>query len=173
VTGFYPTPKISTITRVREAADRTADISILIESFGVALILLCTIDLGLSFLYVWNRKRSGHNIIVVITAALAFALAALALAVFGENERYWTTIYEPKVNGSELLIEVYDGDQKAAKYGRVLMCAFSIAVFVFSLVAAAFTVFVFMVSPSKAILQRVSLSLYTSTGALKLTEIPF
>lgn len=147
------------------------DISVLIKSIGIAPILVCIFGLGFSFFYIWNHERLGHNIIVGIAAALAFALAVLGLAVYGENERsYWTTT---RANGFKLLREVFEVDQKVAKYSRVLMCAFSIAVFVFSLVPTVFTVFVFIVFQNKAILRRVSLSLCTRTGALKLTDIPF
>jgi hypothetical protein len=66
-----------------------ADVGNLFATLGLIFLLLCIVDLGLSFLYIWNRDRKGHSIVLGVTALLGFALFAIAVAQFAEFELYW------------------------------------------------------------------------------------
>jgi hypothetical protein len=76
-----------------EIQSRLFDVSWFIESIGNIVLAICIVDLGLSFLYVWNRHRKGHNIILGVTAGLCVLLFALSIGEFAKKEAWRTNYY--------------------------------------------------------------------------------
>lgn len=125
-------------------------------------------DLGLSFLYVWNRSRSGHTIIVGATAFLALALTGIAFASFGEFEHFYTTEFEPSSSAGGSSVFDYDSiDLNAVKMGEKLSNVFDIAFWALSVLAAAFTIYIFIVSRRQTQLRR-NAAFFLAAGILLL-----
>src|SRR4051794_20569157 len=76
-----------------EVVHRLYDASIFAENIAYILLLLCVVDLGLSFLYVVHRSKTGHTIIMSVTGGFAVVLTALALGRFGRTEAIYTSFY--------------------------------------------------------------------------------
>jgi hypothetical protein len=126
----------------------------LFEYIGNIFLLLCLVDLGLSFLYVWNRDRTGHSIVRIVTAGLGVVLFALAIGHFGKLEGVRTEYYN-SINDSgsnSLDFEIYFTLRK-------LSAAFDILLWVASLAVLALTIYVLVISRQKTQLRQVSLFL--------------
>jgi hypothetical protein len=130
-----------------EAAYRMADVSNLFASLGLIFLLLCIVDLGLSFLYIWNRDRKGHSIVLGVTALLGFALFAIAVAQFAEFELYWARRFSTT--------SFYDQSLTPLNNGIKLHAAFDIALWALSLATAAFATYVFCNSTGQSQFRRV------------------
>ncbi|KAE9367216.1 hypothetical protein N431DRAFT_385443 [Stipitochalara longipes BDJ] len=122
---------------------RLFDVSSLFENFGHIFILLCLVDLGLSFLHVLNHSPKGHNIIRGVVAGFGVALFALAVAYFGKIEALRTDYYNAVENSSyEDYPEFFSVPYSLVELGA----AFDILLWIASIAVAAFTIYVLIVS---------------------------
>lgn len=126
-----------------QIANRLSDISILFKDIAYVFLLLCMVDLGLSFLYASTRSKKGHNMAIILTGAIALVLSALAIGRLGKMESVWTSYY------NDVYVDEY-GD--AYEYGdfdynqflvlNKVASAFDIVLFVLALPLLALAIFV-------------------------------
>jgi hypothetical protein len=72
---------------------RLCDLCELFGNLGNIFIFLCVVDLGLSFLYVWNRHPKRHNSIRGMTGCIGVVLFALNIIRFAKIEAFRTEVY--------------------------------------------------------------------------------
>jgi hypothetical protein len=72
---------------------RLSYLCVLFENLGDIFLFLCVVDLGLSFLYVWNRHLNSHNRIRGMTGCLGIILFALTITYFAKIEAFRTEFY--------------------------------------------------------------------------------
>jgi hypothetical protein len=118
-------------------------VSFLFENVGNIILLYCIVDLGLSFLYISDRRLKGQNIIRAMTAGLGVVLFALTLGYVGKIEALRTDFYNALTNsyynsGDEFFSEPYSLTQLSA--------AFDIILWIASIAVVAFAVYIFIVS---------------------------
>ena len=137
-----------------EIQSRLFDVSWLIESIGNIFLVICIVDLGLSFLYVWNRHRKGHNIILGVTAGLSVLLFALIIGQFAKIEAWRTSYYN---GASDSGYNVSPGYINFPYSVTQLGSAFSIILWIASLAILGFAIYVFIISRKMTQLRNVSL----------------
>jgi hypothetical protein len=94
-----------------QASARTADFGILFESIASLALLICLVELGISFLFCSTGAHASHTILCWAAVGLSVVLTALAIACFGEitsfHSYYYNKVNEEANNGS-LYIPDYD-----------------------------------------------------------------
>jgi hypothetical protein len=135
---------------------RLFDVQWLIESTGNIILAICIVDLGLSFLYVWNRHRKGHNIILGLTAGLGVLLFVMSIGHFAKSEAWLTNYYN---GASDSDYNVSPGYLAPPYSLNQLNGAFDIILWIASLAILGFAIYVFIISRKMTQLRKVSLSL--------------
>jgi len=126
-----------------EISSRMFDVSWLIESIGNIFLVICIVDLGLSFLYVWNRHRKAHNIILSVTASLGVLLFALIIGDFAKKEAWRTSYYNGASDSDYNVSPGYVGFPYSLFQ---LGSAFIIILWIASLAILGFAIYVFIIS---------------------------
>jgi hypothetical protein len=139
-----------------EIQSRLFDVSWFIESIGNIVLAICIVDLGLSFLYVWNRHRKGHNIILGVTAGLCVLLFALSIGEFAKKEAWRTNYYNGASDSGYNLSPGYINFPYSLFQ---LGSAFSLILWIASLAILGFAIYVFIFSRKMTQLRNVSLFL--------------
>jgi phosphoglycerol transferase MdoB-like AlkP superfamily enzyme len=124
---------------------RLSDLCVLFENLGNIFLFLCVVDLGLSFLYVWNRHLNSHNRIRGMTSCLGVILFVLTIAHFAEIEAFRTDFYN-----------AVNADHKLPYLVIQLSVAFDIILWVASVVVAAFAIHIKIISRQTTRLRNVS-----------------
>jgi hypothetical protein len=146
----------STYWILDEVRLRLFDVNWFFESIGNIVLAICIVDLGLSFLYVWNRHRKGHNIILGVTAGLGVVLFALSIGGFAKKEAWRTTYY----NGASDSGYNVSLDYIAFPYSIFqLDSAFGFILWIASLAILGFAIYVLIISRKMTQLRNVSLFL--------------
>jgi hypothetical protein len=141
---------------IDQIASRLFDLQWLFECTGNIILVICIVDLGLSFLYAWNGHRKGHNIILGVTAGLGVVLFAMSIGNFAKKEA-WRTSYYNGASDSDYnespgyLPFPYSQDQ--------LDVAFNIILWIASLAILGFAIYVLIISRKMTQLRNVSLFL--------------
>jgi hypothetical protein len=146
----------STYWILDEIQARMFDVSWFIESIGNIVLVICIVDLGLSFLYVWNRHRKGHNIILGVTAGLGVLLFAMSIGEFAKKEAWRTSYYN---GASDSGYSVSPGYLVYTYSLLQLSSAFTIILWIVSLAVLGFAIYVFIISRKMTQLRNVSLFL--------------
>jgi hypothetical protein len=79
---------------------RAGDFGAFIESLASLALLICLVELGISFLFCSSGPHASHNILRWTAAGLSVVLVALAIARVGELESYYTDYYNAINGGS-------------------------------------------------------------------------
>jgi hypothetical protein len=128
-------------------------VSSLFENLGNIFLLYCTVDLGLSFLYISNNHQKGHNIIRGMTTGLGVVLFALAVGYFGKIEALLTNYYNAISNSDYSSSE----GSFSAPYSLIqLSVSFDIILWIASIAVAAFAIYVLVVSHKTTRIRNVS-----------------
>jgi hypothetical protein len=117
---------------------RLSDLCVLFENLGNIFLFLCVVDLGLSFLYVWNRHLNRHNRIRGMTGCLSVILFALTIAHFAKIAAFRTDFYTIPYSVIQLSV------------------AFDIILWVASVAVAAFAIHIKIISRQTTRLRNVS-----------------
>jgi hypothetical protein len=132
---------------------RLFDVSFLFENLGNIFLLFCIVDLGLSFLYVWNCRPKGYNVIRGITAGLGVLLFALTVGYFAKIEALRTDFYNAASNSDSSTPTGFFSEP----YSLIqLSVAFDIILWIASIAVAAFAIYVIIVSRQMTRLRNVS-----------------
>jgi hypothetical protein len=125
-------------------------VGLFLESTAQTLLLFCLVDLGLSFLYIWQRTRTHHNMVLGAAAAVSFVLFILALAYFGKSEAAWTAQFQAVKNST------YDSSDRAVWHllGK-LGSSYRILQWIATLGVLAFSIFVLVLSKKQALVRNV------------------
>lgn len=131
---------------LEEAGIRIGDIGSLIGGFAQVALLLCIVDLGLSFLYLLSDKRTHHLIVLGVVAVFGLVLVVLEIAAVAKNEILITAEYRGtrRVGPDEV------------RTIQKLFSAYNILMWILSLVVAALCIYVFYLSRKGTELRRVS-----------------
>jgi hypothetical protein len=124
-----------TWTALEEVMFRSADVSAFCENISYIFLLLCMVDLGLSFLYVASQSKTGHTIVMFVTGGVAIILAALEAARLGKNETIYTDLFNSENTGSHF-------DPSQFNLPSYLLAAFDIIFFLLALAVLALGIFV-------------------------------
>ncbi len=143
----------STYWILDQIQNRLFDVSYLFENIGNIFLLFCIVDLGLSFLYVWNRRLKGHNVIRGATAGLGVLLFALTVGYFAKIEALRTDYYNAVSNSDYSST----GGFFSERYSLIqLSVAFDIILWIASIAVAVFAIYVVIVSRQTTRLRNVS-----------------
>jgi hypothetical protein len=134
---------------------------VLFENLGNIFLFLCVVDLGLSFLYVWNRHRNSHNRIRGMAGCLCVILFTLAITHFTKIEAFRTEFYNP-VNNAVYNVDNSPDYNPTANSFTVpylviqLSVAFDIMLWVASVAVATFAIHIKIISRQTTRLRNVS-----------------
>jgi hypothetical protein len=140
---------------------RLSYLCVLFENLGNIFLCLCVVDLGLSFLYVWNRYLNSHNRISAMTGCLGVILFALTITYFAKIEAFRTEFYNAVNNADHKVDDNTDynatTDSFTFPYLAVqLSVAFDIILWVASVAVAAFAIHIKTISRQTTRLRNVS-----------------
>ena len=76
-----------------EAVTRISDIGVLCECLASLAMLICLVELGISFLFCSSGAHVSHNMLRWAAIGLSVVLVALAIACFGEMTSFRTDYY--------------------------------------------------------------------------------
>jgi hypothetical protein len=138
---------------------RLFDFRTLFEDIAYIFVLLCLVDLGLSFLYFGNSrsKPAAHRIIFLTTAGIAGVLAVLAIARFGKSEALLTSYYNDATVATWGQIHFPDFDFSQFETMTHLTAAFDILLWVTAVPVMVLAVFVMVKCGGNIALRNVSL----------------
>jgi hypothetical protein len=130
---------------------RLSDLCMLFENIGNTFLFLCIVDLGLSFLYVWNRHLNSHNRIRSMTGCLGAILFALAITHFAKIEAFRTEFYNAVNNADHNVDDNPDYNLTTDSFTVLylviqLSVAFDIILWVASVAVAAFAIHIKIIS---------------------------
>jgi hypothetical protein len=141
---------------------RLSDISLTFKDIGYAFLLLCLIDLGLSFLYASTRSKKGHNIAIIVTGVMALIICGLTIGRMGKEQSLYSTYYNDAYQDEYGEIYFPDFDFNQFHVLDEVEAALSIFLFVLSLAVLGFAIFVMVRCDPDPQLRPVSLFPYSS-----------